>query len=123
LAAECADRGLDVTLVDPAPHAHWRATYAAWLDELPAGLPPPAATARGLIIARTTHVLDRPYAVLDVPALRAHLDERLATGVRIIAGRVAGLTGRNANGPRDRQGAAGDTGPRRPRLRARRGPR
>lgn len=98
LAAECADRGLTVTLVDPAPHAPWRATYAAWLDELPAGLPPPAATARGVVIARSTHVLDRTYAVLDVPALRAHLDARLAaTGVRILTGRVAGLIGRAAD--------------------------
>ena len=79
------------TLVDPAPHAPWRATYAAWLDELPAGLPPPAATARGRVVAVTTHELDRTYAVLDVPALRAHLDARLAAaGVRIVAGRVAG---------------------------------
>jgi lycopene beta-cyclase len=119
LAAECADRGLTVTLVDPAPHAPWRATYAAWLDELPAGLPPPAATARGLVIARTTHVLDRTYAVLDVPALRAHLDARLAAaGVRVLTGRVAGLTGRAADlplhGRTDRasdRGAMGRAGP------------
>jgi lycopene beta-cyclase len=98
LAAECADRGLTVTLVDPAPHAPWRATYAAWLDELPAELPPPAATARGVVIARSTHVLDRTYAVLDVPALRAHLDARLAAaGVRILTGRVAGLIGTAAD--------------------------
>ena len=91
LAAECGSRGLATTLVDPAPDAPWRATYGAWLDELPAGLPAPAATAEGRVIARTAHALDRTYAVLDVPALRAHLDARLATaGVRVVAGRVTG---------------------------------
>ena len=91
LAAECGPRGLATTLVDPAPHAPWRATYGAWLDELPAGLPAPAAAARGRVIALTAHDLDRIYAVLDVPALRAHLDARLAAaGVRVVAGRVVG---------------------------------
>jgi len=94
LAAECGSRGLATTLVDPTPDAPWRATYAAWLDELPEGLPPPVAIARGRVIAHTTHALDRRYAVLDVPALRAHLDARLdAAGVRIIAGRVSGHAG------------------------------
>ena len=92
LAAECAARGLTTTLVDPAPHAPWRATYGAWLDELPADLPPPAATARGRVVAVTSHELDRTYAVLDVPALRDHLDARLAAaGVRIVTGRVVGI--------------------------------
>ncbi len=91
LAAECAARGLTTTLVDPAPHAPWRATYGAWLDELPADLPPPAATARGRVVAVTSHELDRTYAVLDVPALRHHLDTRLAAaGVRIVTGRAVG---------------------------------
>src|SRR5690349_141348 len=91
LAAECAARGLTSTLVDPAPHAPWRATYGAWLDELPADLPPPAATARGRVVAVTSHELDRTYAVLDVPALRDHLDTRLAAaGVRTVTGRVVG---------------------------------
>src|SRR5215471_6091233 len=86
LAAECGARGLATTLVDPAPDAAWRATYAAWLDELPAGLPPPAATAKGRVIAVTSHALDRTYAVLDVPALRAHLDVHLAAaGVAVVA--------------------------------------
>jgi len=94
LAAECAARGLTTTLVDPAPHAPWRATYGAWLDELPADLPPPAATARGRVVAVTSHELDRTYAVLDVPALRDHLDARLAAaGVRIVTGRVVGIAG------------------------------
>ena len=92
LAAECAARGLTTTLVDPAPHAPWRATYGAWLDELPADLPPPAATARGRVVAVTSHELDRTYAVLDVSALRDHLDARLAAAaVRIVTGRVVGI--------------------------------
>ena len=89
LAAECGALGLATTLVDPAPHAPWRATYGAWLDELPADLPPLAAKARGRVVARTSHQLERTYAVFDVPALHDHLDARLAAaGVRIITGRV-----------------------------------
>jgi lycopene beta-cyclase len=89
LAAECGALGLATALVDPAPHAPWRATYGAWLDELPADLPPLAATARGRVVARTSHELERTYAVFDVPALRDHLDTRLAAaGVRIVTGRV-----------------------------------
>ena len=89
LAAECGALGLATALVDPAPHAPWRATYGAWLDELPADLPPLAATARGRVVARTSHELERTYAVFDVPALRDHLDARLAAaGVRIVTGRV-----------------------------------
>ncbi len=98
LAAECGSRGLATTLVDPVPEAPWRATYAAWLDELPAGLPAPAATARGRVIAHTAHALDRTYAVLDVPALRAHLDARLAAaGVRMVAGRAEQVISRAAD--------------------------
>ncbi len=94
LAAECAARGSETVLVDLAPTAPWRATYGAWLDDLPAGLPPPAATAEGRVIARTAHTLGRRYAVLDVPALRAHLDDRLSVGgVRVVAGRVIGRAG------------------------------
>ena len=94
LAAECAARGSETTLVDRAPEAPWRATYGAWVDDLPPGLPPPASVAEGRVIARTTHILERQYAVLDVPALRSHLDDRLAAcGVRVLAGRVAGRAG------------------------------
>ena len=94
LAAECAARGGETTLVDRAPEAPWRATYGAWVDDLPPGLPPPAAVAEGRVIARTTHILERRYAVLDVPALRSRLDERMAgCGVRVVAGRVVGRSG------------------------------
>lgn len=94
LAAECGARGCATVLVDRAPDAPWRATYGAWLDELPPGLPPPASTAAGRVVAGTVHPLGRTYAVLDVPALRAHLDARLAEGgVRVVAGRVTGRAG------------------------------
>lgn len=86
LAGACGRLGLATTLVDPAPEAPWRATYGGWAAELP---PLPAgviaARARGRAIALTAWELDREYAVLDCPALRAHLDEAL-TDVR--AGRV-----------------------------------
>ncbi len=94
LAAECGAHGLATTLVDRAPDAPWRATYGAWLDELPAGLPPPAAVARGRVIACTRHDVPRTYAVLDVPALRAHLDGKIAdAGVSVVRGRVTGRAG------------------------------
>ncbi|MBV9919727.1 MAG: lycopene cyclase, partial [Pseudonocardia sp.] len=120
LAAECGSRGLMTTLVDPSPDAPWRATYAAWLDELPDALPPPAATARGRVVAHTAHTLDRSYAVLDVPALRAHLDARLdGAGVDVIAGRVSGHAGSAvvlADGTRLAARAVVDAGGHRPPL-------
>lgn len=91
VAAECAERGLRTAVVDPSPARPWRATYGAWADELPAGLPPAlvAARARGVVHASTRRDLAREYAVLDVPRLRIHLDERLAAaGVRLVRGRV-----------------------------------
>ncbi|HEX4250790.1 MAG TPA: lycopene cyclase family protein [Pseudonocardia sp.] len=80
VAAACGERGLRTRLLDPAPGRPWRASYGAWRDELPADLPGTvlAATVRGRAIAVTEHPLDRDYAVFDVPALRAHLDQRLA---------------------------------------------
>lgn len=94
LAAACGQHGLATTLVAPAPDAAWRATYGAWAAELP---PLPAgviaARARGRAIARTAWELEREYAVLDVPALRAHLDTSLAAaGVRVRAGRGTTLS-------------------------------
>ncbi|WP_246170752.1 lycopene cyclase family protein [Pseudonocardia hierapolitana] len=92
LAAATAERGLRTTLVDPAPEAPWRATYGCWADELPDDLPPSviAARATGRAIALSEHRLGWEYAVLDVPALRAHLDGELARrGVQVRAGRAA----------------------------------
>ena len=93
LAAAVAERGLRTVLVDPAPDAPWRATYGSWAAELPATLPSSviAARATGRAIALSEHELGWEYAVLDVPALRAHLDGELARhGVRIRRDRAAG---------------------------------
>ncbi|MBX7454904.1 lycopene cyclase family protein [Mycolicibacterium sp. 3033] len=91
LAAQCARRGLRTGLVDPAPQRPWTATYGMWADELPAGLPASvvAAHAAGRVHAVTEHHVGWDYAVLDVPALHAHLADQL-TDVRIHAGRVVG---------------------------------
>jgi lycopene beta-cyclase len=91
VAAACGEQGLRTTVLDPAPGRPWRATYGAWRDELPTGLPSSviAATARGRAVARTEHALDREYAVLDTAGLRRWLDERLAAaGVAVRRGRV-----------------------------------
>ena len=80
VAGECAGRGLRTALVDPQPDRPFTATYGCWAAELPADLPASvvAARARGRAVAHRTHALGWQYAVFDVPALRTHLDERLA---------------------------------------------
>ncbi|MBO0850252.1 MAG: FAD-binding protein, partial [Pseudonocardia sp.] len=91
VAAACGERGLRTRVLDPEPDRPWRATYGAWLDELPAELPPSviAASVPGRAVAHTEHRLHRNYAVLDVPTLRRHLDERLrGAGVRVQRGRA-----------------------------------
>ncbi|BDX35170.1 lycopene cyclase [Mycobacterium antarcticum] len=91
LAGACGRLGLATGLVDKAPDRPWTATYGMWSDELPADLPESAVAARaaGRAIAVTEHELGWEYAVLDVPALRAHLADGL-TGVRVHAARVVG---------------------------------
>lgn len=94
LAAACGARGLRTALLDPAPERPWRATYGAWAAELPADLPAGvvAARARGCAIGRRRHDLGWEYAVLDVPALRAHLDGELRRGGVAVRGeRAAGI--------------------------------
>lgn len=93
LAGACGRRGLRTVLLDPAPGAPWRATYGSWVPDLPAALPAEivAARAQGRAVARTEHRLDREYAVLDVPALRAHLDTALR-GVDVRTGRAVAST-------------------------------
>jgi len=80
VAGECAGRGLRTALVDPQPDRPFTATYGCWAAELPADLPASvvAARARGRAVAHRTHALGWQYVVFDVPALRTHLDERLA---------------------------------------------
>ena len=91
LAGACGRLGLVTGLVDPSPERPWTATYGMWSRELPADLPTSviAARADGRAIALTEHRLGWEYAVLDVPALRAHLTDRI-TGVQIHAGRAVG---------------------------------
>ena len=91
LAGACARLGMDTGLVDPSPDRPWTATYGMWSRELPVDLPASVVAARagGRAIALTEHQLGWDYAVLDVPALRAHLTDRL-TGVQIHAGRAIG---------------------------------
>ncbi|WP_367137852.1 lycopene cyclase family protein [Saccharothrix sp. HUAS TT1] len=85
LARACAARGLGTTLVDPSPARPWRATYAAWVDELPADAPVAVTAARARAVTTEEHVIDRGYAVLDNERLRW-----LPDGVRVVAGRVVG---------------------------------
>ncbi|GAA3874280.1 hypothetical protein GCM10022243_44130 [Saccharothrix violaceirubra] len=85
LARACVGRGLDTALVDPAPARPWRATYAAWSDELPADART-RSESRAVVVATRRHDLDRGYAVLDDRWLR-DLD-----GVRVLTGRVVGRT-------------------------------
>ncbi|KAA2261687.1 lycopene cyclase family protein [Solihabitans fulvus] len=101
LAGACARRGLRTALIDPRPRRPWRATYAAWSDELPAGTPASSLAAR--IVASTEHSLDRRYAVLDNAALLAQLDH---PALLVLADRVVGVehdrrgsTARLAGGP------------------------
>jgi lycopene beta-cyclase len=91
LAGACGRLGLATGLVDKAPDRPWTATYGMWNDELPAGLPESTVAARadGRAVAVTEHLLGWQYAVLDVPALQAHLADGL-TGVQIHAARAIG---------------------------------
>lgn len=91
LAGACARLGLTTGLVDPTPDRPWTATYGMWSRELPDDLPASVVAARadGRAIAQTEHRLGWEYAILDVPALRAHLIDRLS-GVQIHAGRAVG---------------------------------
>jgi lycopene beta-cyclase len=93
LAAATAERGLRTVLVDPAPDRPWRATYASWAEALPPDLPPGIVAERvpGRVVALRDRRLDWEYAVLDVAALRAHLDDRMAAaGVGVRRGRAVG---------------------------------
>lgn len=91
LAGACERLGLRTGLLDPAPDRPWTATYGMWSPELPTALPDSviAARAHGRAIALTEHQLGWEYAVLDVPALQAHLADALS-GVRIHTGRAVG---------------------------------
>jgi lycopene beta-cyclase len=117
LAAETAGRGLRTTLLDPAPERPWRITYGSWVDDLPATLPAGlvAARAHGHAIALTDRPLGWEYAVLDVAALRAHLDTAMErAGVQVRTGRAVAAPAAGsvelADGTRARARVAVDAG-------------
>ena len=87
LARACAARGLATTVVDQNPARPWRATYAAWVDELPDDAPVAVSTSRARAVTTAEHVIARGYAVLDNERLR-----RLPDEVRLVAGRVVDRT-------------------------------
>ncbi|ATE56226.1 lycopene cyclase family protein [Actinosynnema pretiosum] len=97
LAGAAARRGLGVALVDPRPERPWRATYAAWSDELPEGTPV-VTRSRARAFSTAEHVLEREYSVLDnarlwelppeVEVLRARVVARAEGRVRLADGRV-----------------------------------
>ncbi|MFB9903374.1 lycopene cyclase family protein [Allokutzneria oryzae] len=75
LAHATARLGLRTGLADPAADRPWRATYAAWADELPDDVPLAFRSARTRAAALTDHTIDRTYAVIDNEALRARLSD------------------------------------------------
>ncbi|WP_447003090.1 lycopene cyclase family protein [Saccharothrix isguenensis] len=83
LARACAARGLGTTVVDPNPGRPWRATYAGWVDQLPADAPVALSVSRSRAVTTAEHVIARGYAVLDNERLRWLPDD-----VRVVAGRV-----------------------------------
>lgn len=89
LARACARRGLETTLIDPAPGRRWRATYGLFADELPAlpGSAVACAPSTTLAFGTRPHVLDRRYLVVDNAGLRRWLDG----GYDVVAGKVSGV--------------------------------
>ncbi|MDU0295041.1 lycopene cyclase family protein, partial [Saccharothrix longispora] len=85
LARACAERGLGTALVDPNPERRFRATYAAWADELPEGAPVAVSASRSRVVTTEEHAVARGYAVLDNERLW-----RLPASVEVVAGRVVG---------------------------------
>ncbi|MBW4720894.1 lycopene cyclase family protein [Saccharothrix obliqua] len=83
LASSCSAVGLATLLVDPHPERPWRATYAAWADELPAGAPVAVVAAKARAVAVGAHRIGRAYAVLDNERLR-----RLPEDVVVVRGSV-----------------------------------
>ncbi|AHH18940.1 lycopene cyclase family protein [Nocardia nova SH22a] len=91
LAHRAARRGLSVIAIDPQPERRWRATYAAWADEVPDWLEPRAVAAvtdRPRARGTRWFTLSRPYSVFDTAALQDSLD---LTGVRVLTDRVTGI--------------------------------
>ncbi|WP_045822710.1 lycopene cyclase family protein [Williamsia herbipolensis] len=85
LAHRAARAGLDVALIDRAPHRPWRATYSAWTDELPTWLDPGAvehAVPSIAVYSPGRHRIDRGYSVLS----ETFVDTLTLDGVTVVAG-------------------------------------
>ncbi len=85
LAAALRARGVDVTLIAPAPHAPWPAKYGAFADELES-LDCPASFVWPDTVVKTdaaTRRLGRRYARVDADALQAKL-VAAAAGARVV---------------------------------------
>jgi lycopene beta-cyclase len=81
----CVRLGLDVLVLDPAPHRRWTATYGAWSDELAPEAPVAVQFDNPVAWTTRRHELGRAYTVLDTAALQDGLD---LTGVRVRSGRA-----------------------------------
>lgn len=94
LAAEAATLGLAVVVLDPEPTRPWPNTFGVWLDEVAPDLPLAHRWSTVEVAGRGwRRCLDRPYGLLDRPALRARLLDRLErAGGRVEQGVVAGAT-------------------------------
>lgn len=91
LAHRCLVRGMTVLAVDPNPRRHWRATYAAWSDELPSWLDRSvvaATVAEPRAHGLRDHFITRPYSVLNTALLQQSLD---LTGATLIPARAVSL--------------------------------
>jgi lycopene cyclase-like protein len=91
-ATALAERGVDVTVVDPDPSRGWPARYGMWWPQVEAlGLTHAVRRSwrRPLVIGGETTAIDATYALLDNDRLREHLVTRFeAAGGRTLAARV-----------------------------------
>ncbi|TSE02155.1 lycopene cyclase [Skermania sp. ID1734] len=93
VAHRALSAGLTVTAIDPRPDRLWGPTYSCWIDELPGWLPRRVIASRidkPTVHANAEHRIDRPYAVLSKPLLRAAMP---IDGATVIAGRAARVEG------------------------------
>lgn len=88
-AAACAQVGLSVVALDPAPHRRWRVTYGAWTDELTPAVPEAMRVQRPVAWTTRRHEIARPYSVLDTAALQ---DSLVLDGVDVRAARAVDAT-------------------------------
>lgn len=83
--------GLQVALVDPAPHRRWPATYGSWADELPDWVDPKSFAAQSpqaVVYTPRRRVIDRAYVTFDTGELQRRLP---VTADAVIESRVTQL--------------------------------